>query len=138
MLKILLLSFEKQTINDQKSQFDDIKTLSWQNTYVNAWINLWIISKNNNKFYPNREVSRVEFLKMLLNISWLDLSLTDKTDINLNDVSINDWSYKYIKFAYYNNFFDNITDKFYPNQAINREEAIKIIYKILNTKKSSF
>gem|GEM_PF-4391364 len=36
MLKILLLSFEKQTINDQKSQFDDIKTLSWQNTYVNA------------------------------------------------------------------------------------------------------
>ncbi len=132
MLKILLLSFDKKPVLDKKSLFFDVETKSWQNTYINAWVDLWFISKDNNKFFPNREVSRIEFLKMLLQISWLNIDLSDKEDINLKDVSINDWSYKYVKYAYYNNLF-KITDwYFYPDFKVSREDMINIVYKILN------
>lgn len=129
-LKIILLSLWITPISWEESKFNDISTNSWENTYINAWVQEWIVSTDNINFYPFRNISRVESLKMILNLWGADLdSLED--DLSLDDISKDDWFYKYVNYSVKNNLIDYSNNNFQPNKPLTREELIKILYKFI-------
>jgi hypothetical protein len=129
-LKIILLVNKISPIKDEPSKFLDINTNSWENTYINSALKLNIISRENNKFYPFRSISRAEWLKLILNLAWVDFSSL-KNDLKVKDVKGSDWYYKYANYAVKNNLLEIKNNKFYPNSYLTREELISILYKII-------
>lgn len=129
-LKIILLANNIAPIDNQDSKFQDIQTNSWENTYVNAWVEKWILSLDNKYFSPLRNVSRAEALKLILNIKWVNFDWLEK-NLELQDVSEEDWSYNYINYALKNNLLEAKNSMIEPNKAITREELISILYKSL-------
>ena len=129
-LKIIFLSFWIKPILNKDSTFSDIKTNSWENTYINSWIDSRIISSNNNKFYPFRNISRVEGLKIILNLWKVDFTGLEN-DLTFIDVKNNNWHYKYVNYAIKNNLIEIKWNKFYPNKPLSREELVSILYKII-------
>ncbi len=132
VLKIILLWNKINPIIDEKSIFKDIKTNTWENSYINAWVNLGIIDKENKYFYPFRNVSRVEWLKLILELSKVNLDDIWQENISLKDVKNDDWYYKYVVYAIKNNLLSYSNDKFEPNKPLNREEMIYILYNQIN------
>lgn len=130
-LKIMLLANNILGIKDLESVFSDIKTSSWENTYINAWIESWVVSLDNKKFYPFRNVSRVEALKIILTLWKVDLE-NQENNISFEDVLEADWFYKYVNYAINNNLFENVWKKFEPNKPLTREELISILYRYIN------
>lgn len=130
-LKIMLLANNISPIKDLESVFSDIKTNTWENTYVNAWIENKVVSLDNKRFYPFRNVSRVEALKIILTL-WEIYLENQEFNISFEDVSELDWFYKYVNYAVNNNLFENIWEKFEPNKPLTREEMIYILYKYMN------
>jgi hypothetical protein len=63
-----------KSLPDQKSQFIDIRTNSWENGYINSAINSKIISVKNKNFRPFKNISRVECLKLSLYLAGINIS----------------------------------------------------------------
>ncbi len=129
-LKIILWTHNIPPIKNQSSKFADIKTNSWENTYLNAAIEKKIIALKNKKFAPFRSVSRVEGLKIILTLAGVNLS-NEETDMNINDIKKTDWFYKYIQYAIKNNLLEIKNNNFYPNKPLSREELVSILYKFI-------
>ena len=126
-LKVILLSLWISPFSWEESKFIDVKTDSWENSYINAWVNKWVISTTNPTFAPLRNISRAEWLKMILTLAWVDFSKLEK-DIQVSDVSETDWYYNYVNYALKNNLIKLDNGKFLPNQALTREELVVILY----------
>lgn len=129
-LKIMLLANNVSPIKDLESVFFDIKTNTWENTYINAWIENKVVSLDNKNFYPFRNVSRVEALKIILTLWKINLE-NQEFNISFEDISESDWFYKYVNYAVNNNLFENIWKKFEPNKPLTREELISILYRYI-------
>lgn len=129
-LKIILLANWVAPIKNEESKFLDIDTNSWENTYINSAVNLKIVSLDNNKFYPFRSLSRVEALKLILTLAWINID-TKESNLNIKDVDKSDWYYKYVNYAIKNNLLEIEGEKFYPNKPLKREELVSILYKII-------
>lgn len=131
-LKIILLSLGISKVDWEESKFNDIKTNSWENTYVNAWVKSWIISTENSYFYPLRNISRVEALKMIFVLSKTDLNLDFSWLSEIKDISSDDWYYDYARYATKEWLLELDEWNFYPNKALTREELVSILYKFVN------
>lgn len=129
-LKIILLSNLISPIKDQKSKFTDINTNSWENTYINSAVESKIVSLDNTYFYPFKNISRVEWLKLILTLAKVDFSQWEN-DIKISDISSQAWYYKYVHYAVKNNLLEVNENKFYPNKPLSREELISILYKMI-------
>lgn len=128
-LKVILLANNIEPIKNEISKYSDISTTSWENTYVNAAVKHKILSLDNQKFSPLRNVSRSEVLKLILTLAKVDITVDE--EVKVEDVDTTNWSYKYAKYALKNRLFEWDENKFYPNKPINREELITILYKIM-------
>lgn len=128
-LKVILLANNIAPIKNEVSKFSDIATNSWENTYVNAAVRNKILSLNNQKFSPLRNVSRAEALKLILTLAKVDIVLDEM--VKVEDVDATDWTYKYANYALKNKLFEDSENKFYPNKPINREELITILYRVM-------
>jgi len=85
------------TPSDQKSIFNDIVSVSWATESINILAEKNIISgRGNGIFAPNENVTREEFMKMLL--SALRISET-KAQVSFYDVNESDWFYSYVASA---------------------------------------
>ncbi len=129
-LKIILLANKIEPILNEKSQFKDILTNSWENTYVNAWVKEGIISLDNTIFSPFRNVSRVEALKLVFSLSKVEIEVGWES-LDFADISTNDWYYNYVDYAVKNNLIQITGNYFEPNKAITREELVSILYKYI-------
>lgn len=129
-LKIILLANKIQPINDKPSQFQDIFTNTWENTYINAGVENGILSLDNTLFSPFRNVSRVEALKLILTLGKVDLDAWEKYLI-FDDVTESDWYYSYVHYAIKNSLIEIENNLFKPNTPITREELVAILYKYI-------
>ena len=78
--------------------FTDLPTNHWAYPYVTALASKNIISGyDNGTFKPNNNVTREEFVKMIIGATGL---LTDGTQCDFSDVPANAWYYEYIASAY--------------------------------------
>lgn len=79
------------------------------------------------KFEPNRNVTRAEFVKMLVRSLSCRYTFMG-TDTGFNDISGDEWHAEYIKFAVENGWVNGYADgNFRPNAPITRAEAAKIL-----------
>lgn len=127
-IKIILWAFWEKPLKKKPSLFSDIPTSSWKNGYINKWIELWMISQKNKKFYPEKNISRSEWLKMVFKIA--QISLENDIEIKIKDIQKSDWSYPYACYAVQNNFFELKNEKFQPDKPMTREELISILYQM--------
>ncbi|MDP5038934.1 MAG: peptidoglycan DD-metalloendopeptidase family protein [Candidatus Gracilibacteria bacterium] len=126
-LKVIFL-YNNIELNDNKKTFyDDVDKNSWQLKYVNTAYELDLISKNNNLFNPNNNISRVESLKIYLNL--LKISPSTPNNSIYEDLTTNSWQLKYAEFVRNKDIFE-MDNNFDPNKPISRYELIKILFLI--------
>ncbi|HDN59307.1 MAG TPA: hypothetical protein ENF20_05050, partial [Candidatus Marinimicrobia bacterium] len=79
-------------------------------------------------FKPNQGVNRAELLKIVFKS--FHLPILKKAEVNLRDVSKQDWFYEYVATALKKNIIKGYPDKtFKPGNKVNRAEALKMILK---------
>lgn len=124
-LKMICLVKNIPLSTDTRSYFLDVSSESWYKKYVNTGIQVWIVSKQNKYFWPNRYISRVEALKMIL---WVFVpDIPNEYTKKFLDIVGNEWYIKYVEYASNRNLLSFDT-RFYPLKDITRREVIGILY----------
>lgn len=117
--------------NDDGS-FADMDKAPWAKNAVESLSKLGIINgRDKNTFAPMENVTRAEFLKMIILAFKLD---GDAADMNFPDVSEDNWYYEYVKTAFalgIANGYDN--GYFGANDNITRQDAAVIMARAAQT-----
>lgn len=110
------------------SSFADIDN-HWAKDVINSAKKLSVVNGDgNNNFYPDRNVTRAEFVKMIVSLSkW---SKIDKKS-RFNDVFAEDWYAPYIEAAAEKGIVGGFDGSFRPNVAITREDAVVILDRLI-------
>ncbi|CEP81543.1 N-acetylmuramoyl-L-alanine amidase [Paraclostridium sordellii] len=118
-------------LDKNKPDFIDINGHWAKNQIIDFSSKGYINGYEDNTFRPDVNVSRAEFVKILNKV----FKFTNTTHSNFTDVSPRDWYYNDICIGinegYINGYEDNT---FRPNSPITREEASKIIAKVMKIK----
>lgn len=109
----------------------------WAKNDIAKMYALGIVSGvGDNKFEPDRQVTRAEFVKMLLGT--LGLNISD-VDCSFSDVSKDKWYYKYVANAVKLNIVKGVSAiEFGAERAITREDASTMVYRAINEKLNKF
>lgn len=137
LVKIMSLTYsmynESYDFEAMKGQYDvncfpDIKKGQWYTPYVCYSKSAGILQGYpDGEFKPERPVSRVEALKIVL--SSLDYTVSVKTDKNyFDDTDVNAWYAPYIATAYYNNLIEEKSGNYYPAKDMLRGEISNLVY----------
>jgi len=110
------------------AKFTDVTQSHWAKTYIDEATARGVISGYpDGTFLPDKEMNRAEFATMLWNMAG-----KPKTRANLPfaDVTIGDWYYNQIAWAYENGYIAGVTEKeFRPMALVTREQAMTILYR---------
>lgn len=108
-----------------KKSFDDIETVTWAKEAIEELYEKGLISgKSEGKFCPNDNMTRAEFVKVIL----LCLNLHDtQAQADFKDVEKNSWCYSYVASAYQLGIVNGYGDIFGINDTITREDAATIL-----------
>ncbi len=127
IVSMLLIANITGTCAASTIKFTDVKSTSWYYTYVNKLIDLKITSGiGNNKFGPNNNVTRAEFVTFLCKAT----GLTQKIGYDFNDTEKH-WAREWITAAVTANIIDKGTS-FEPNKAITRQESVEMLCRALS------
>lgn len=114
----------------QQEVFSDLSEAEWAKEYIMGLYNMQAITKpEEGKFYPNREITRAEFIKIVVLAN--DMYTGSTTVVNFNDVSEGDWYYQYVKAAVNFSVIEgDDTGSFRPNDRITREDICVILSRL--------
>ena len=127
IVSMLLIANITGTCAASTIKFTDVKSTSWYYTYVNKLIDLKITSGiGDNKFGPNNNVTRAEFVTFLCKAT----GLTQKIGYDFNDTEKH-WAREWITAAVTANIIDKGTS-FEPNKAITRQESVEMLCRALS------
>lgn len=116
---------------DCSHRFTDLGGFSWAEQAICMLYNNGIVNgRTARTFVPDGDITRAEFLKiMLLNAGYSPYAIS--IDTEFNDVSSDDWFYKYVTYGVYLGVVRGDGDgNFRPDDPINRAEAIVLIMRI--------
>lgn len=104
----------------------------WAEDDIRKFIKLgYVDGYEDNTFRPNDTITRAEFVKLVNRV----FNLKNKVDENFTDVYRWDWYHDEICIALNSGYINGYEDgSFKPNNMITRQEAMKIITSIKNTK----
>jgi len=113
------------------SGFTDISSFTWAKTAIEELVNRGIVEgTGNNLFEPKREVTRAEFIKMILLA--LDQEISDIENSPFPDVGISKWHAPYIAKAKELGIVEGSADgNFYPDASITRQEMTAMIVRAM-------
>jgi hypothetical protein len=116
---------------EKKFAFEDLGNVSWAEESINTLLERNVISQSEDKkFYPNNNVKREEFAKML--VLSLELTKAGEKTITFTDVQSNDWYADYVNIAANYGLINGYDDgSFGSGKNITREEMATLIYRIL-------
>ena len=128
-------TFSKYTVMENNVEFSDINN-HWAKNTVELMASKHIINGvGNNKFEPDRNITRAEFASLLVRA----LDLTGSKENVFNDVPNSAWYTESIGLAYSNGLISGVgNNNFAPSKSISRQEiAVMIIraYKLTNKEK---
>lgn len=91
----------------QKTVFTDLTNVKWAEDAINSLAEKGILSGDGNgKFNPDRELTREEFVKMLV----MAVNIYDKNaECDFDDVNKDKWYYRYVASAYKNGMVKGIS-----------------------------
>ncbi len=123
--KLNSLTNSMYTVIGNKKTFKDMEA-HWASDAVKDLASRLIVSgANENTFVPDEEITRAEFITLVVNSLGIDRKYTGK-DI-FEDVDKDDWYYDSISTAYDRGLTSGYKDKFNPVEKITREEAMTIL-----------
>lgn len=124
-------SVADEEVYTEADLFSDIENVSWAKTAITELGNKEIITgKEPGKFFPEDNISRAEFIKILVKAFNFD---DETAECDFTDVVEEDWYYNYIAAALKNGLISGYTDDtFKPNNNITREEMAVVISKLLH------
>ena len=117
----------------EPKSFNDISSVPWANEAIENLSGRNIINgRGDNGFYPQDNVTRAEFVKMLV----YGLSLNESSSaLPFSDVSPEDWYYLPVMTAYSSKIVTGISSDFFgANDNITREDIFTIMYRLLKDK----
>lgn len=125
---------EVQDEPENKYSFSDIENITWANEHIETLYKKGIVNgAGDGRFYPDRLVSREEFLKML--IEALEIGISDGLITEFEDCKSNEWYYPYVQIASSNKITNGIDRKnFGIGLSITREDMAVLISKSLAIK----
>lgn len=139
MLKMLYRTAGKTPDPGRRLCFPDVQPGSWYEPYVcDAAQHHYVEGYSDGTFRPERPVSRVEALKMimmLLDIPVPELTKRSRDVVKFVDVSLSAWYTKYLYLAFARRILPiegQEGPRFYPDQALLRGEAAAYIYQALH------
>ncbi len=113
--------------------FDDVSSEHWVYAYVSELKHLSVVNgKDGNKFLPENDITRAEFIKML--VTAVGISEAEYQN-EFTDITSNDWYAGYVKAALENNIASGFDGRFNPNANITREEMAKMAVAAYELKK---
>ena len=117
-------------MQDTSKSFPDVKNNDWFKQYVDFAVSHGIFKgQSDGKFAPNKNITRGEFVQVLVNISGVDTS-SYKSHKNFNDVNSNDWFAGAVNWAYENGIASGDgKGGFNPNGNITREQMCILLVK---------
>ncbi len=114
-----------------KDVYSDAKDISsWAYGLVQDATERGFVDGYNKKFHPKKEITRAEFAKLV--VSMFDIALETNIANPFTDVKADDWFYPYVKAASANGIIYGYDNKFFPGEAITREEMAVMIARILD------
>lgn len=134
ILKILLLGLGKEIIEEfgEEEIFPDVPKNQWFAKFVYTAKILEIINGYpDGHYYPEQNVNRVEFLKILLLSTETDLEKIEISQL-YPDTDTEQWYAPYVQFSFDNNLVD--TDEygnFTPGAFMKRGEVAEAMYRLL-------
>lgn len=113
-----------------KVVFSDMASAKWAEKAVNYLYEKGIVSgKTKTEFYPNDNVTRAEFVKLLVMASGETLDANTKVFADVNE---SDWYFAYVNKAYAMGLVKgNEKGNFNPNAQITREDMATMIYRLI-------
>jgi murein DD-endopeptidase MepM/ murein hydrolase activator NlpD len=140
-LKFIYEGLNKKMSGGKILPFSDTDSKAWYAKYVAAGVKDRVIEGyGNNVFKPANQVTRAEFLKMLLESSG-EGSLATSEIKPFSDVELNSWYAKYFSIAKDKNLVDSASSLVNPHEALSRAEVSEILYRLMvlkATNKSKF
>ena len=116
--------------NNPDQKFDDVPDSHWAAKDIEELVKLGAINgKSDNIFEPEADITRAEFVKILVNALGLK---ADVSSNNFRDVSENDWYYDSVMIASTLGIVNGVAeDEFAPHQNITREQMAAMLYRTL-------
>lgn len=140
-LKFIYEGLNKKTSGGKILPFSDTDSKAWYAKYVAAGVKDKVIQGyGNNVFKPANQVTKAEFLKMILETSG-EGSLATSENKPFSDVEIGSWYAKYFSIAKDKNLVDANSSTVNPHEALSRAEVSEILYRLMvlkTTNKSRF
>lgn len=113
---------------NDREVFSDLESVPWAKESINALYDRKIVTgTDKNHFEPERNITRAEFLKLLVKVFKTD---TENVSCEFEDVEKSSWAYKFIAAAYSNGLINGVTDnRFEPDTMITRQDAAAVLYR---------
>ncbi len=143
-LKLIVapISFDEHIASFEQSSYEDVPNTVWFFPYVERAFQIFGIidgPPKTEKFYPERTVNHVEFLKMLLIAHGASTNDFDNVKLPLSNDVINPdgWYYKYLRFGITASML-KIDEEFKldPGKELTRADVAEIIYALLQYKEN--
>lgn len=114
-----------------ESRFKDLDNVDWAVEAIEYLAEKGIVSgKEENKFYPNEQMTREEFAKVLV----LSFDLLDSKAVSkFTDVEPEDWYYAYVSSANKKGIINGYGDSFGAGNPITRQDLATIVYRTLES-----
>lgn len=112
-------------------KFSDVPKSYWAFEYISEMVDRGVLAGYpDGKFYPNKNVSRAEFAKIMASAAGLSISYY--SDTGYEDVSYNDWAAPYINAAkyYLSGYVSNGLKYYQPNNNALREDIAVALVKL--------
>lgn len=123
-LIFIVENFGDYVIADTEYQILDCTKGSEEYNAVNYLKSIGVVDEQTVNFEPNRNITKAEFVKMLV----CCFGGADTTALVwFKDISLSDWSYKYIATAVKNGILTDNGENFCPDAAISGSEAMTMI-----------
>lgn len=117
-----------ETETEKTEDFRDVAKTHWCSEPIRYMLSKGIVSgMGNNEFYPDKNVTRAEFSKMLVNALFAN-EKAEKT-AEFGDVDEDNWCYEFVNKAYSLGIVSGSDGNFNPNSAISRQDMAVMIYR---------
>ena len=112
-------------------RFDDLGSAAWAEKAIKYLSEKEIVNgKENNKFAPLDNVTRQEFVKLV--VEAFNIEKTDEKSV-FTDVNEDDWSMQYIMAAHKAGIVNGVKEGFFDkNAAISRQDMSVMLYRAMN------
>ncbi|MDD3766175.1 MAG: S-layer homology domain-containing protein [Eubacteriales bacterium] len=120
--------------NEPISAFDDVAQDFWAWEYIVSLKSRGILNGTSpNKFEPNRDITRAEFLKLIISISNIDLDNDAK--VPFEDIDASAWYAPYVKTAYKLGIINGVEkNRFGVDESVRRQDIAVIITRLFDYK----